>query len=155
MPLAVNVTEPLVAAIEKRFATDGDLLELCKRLWIDWIPDKDENGEEPTYPLVVVRQGEEGGSTETEAGGRPVCENFSISFDVAAATRAEVGQIVWQLAKLFGGDKDNDQWSGDYDGIRIIACDRSVPPVVTQTAQGECEGSVGFVVMASPVEITI
>lgn len=155
MPLAVNLHEPLFAAIEKRFATDGDLLEICKRLWIDWVPEKDENGEEVTYPLVVVRQGEEGGLTDLQSGARPACENFVINFDVAASTREVVGQIVWQLAKLFGGDDDNDCWSGRYDGVRIIGMVRNTPPVVVQSGQGECEGSVGFVVMASPLASSI
>lgn len=155
MPLAINVHEPLFAAIEKRFAADGDLLEICKRLWIDFVPEKDEEGNEIAYPAVVVKQGEEGGHSEPGPGGRPVYESFVINFDVFGSTRAEVGQIAWQLAKLFGGDDDNDCWSGDYDGVRIIGTERSSPPVVVQVEQGVCEGTVGFVVMASPLGSTV
>lgn len=149
-----NLHDDLFAAIEQRFATDGDLTQLCGRLHVDFVPDKDEEGKEPAYPLVKVEQGEEGGDTETEAGGRPVCENFVIRFDVAAATKSEAARIAWQIARNFGGDSANDHWTGDYPGVRIIGCTRTAPPFAAQIAQGECEASVGFVVAAIPNNTT-
>lgn len=147
---AANLHDDLFAAIEQRYAIDADLLQLAGKPFIDFAPQKDEEGNEQVYPLVAVMQGEEGGSTEPGPGGKPVYESFAIRFEVVAATRSQASQIIWQIVRNFSGDASNDEWTGDYPGVTIIGCSRFAPPVVTQVAQGECEASVSFSVMASP-----
>ena len=146
MALAVDLTQLLFEAIEEQFGEDADLLQLVPDgLRLDFAPDDAST----KFPQVTVEQGEEGGATETaatSAGLIAVDEAFPIIFQVRARTRNECSQIGWQIASAFDG------WTKRYTRVRIKSCERQSPPWAGQTAEGECAGSVTFLVSAGIIE---
>lgn len=150
MALATNVHDLLFAAIESRYAEDGDIAQLVpNQLYRDFSPPEDDEKTKVAYPLVVVSQGQEGGFTEeciTGDGVEPVDERYPINFEITASTSSEAAQIAWQIVHAFKG------WTGDYPGVNIGATYRSAPPWVGAVEQGVCKASVDFIVSATAAE---
>ena len=138
MALAVNLHTKLFEAIEAKFNSDSDLTGLVGTFYRDFMP-----SDAASYPCVVVRHGQEGGSVDqavTLDGYEPAGELMLIAFEVYATTCAEASQIGWQIAQLFNG------WNGSFGHVDVLSTAREQPVWAGQDEEGVCSANVLFTV---------